>query len=450
MATEDENSMIVNGPVGLFVRFALPSTLGMLAISSASIIDGIFVGNYVGADALAALSLTAPFFGLVFGVLIMLAVGSAVIAGQHVGEGRQDSANDVFSQALVFVLMLFALLACVLLLFPEQVVRLFGARGGLLDLSAEYVWVLGWFLPVLAVDLLLSHFLRVDGRPGLVLAGMMIPAVGNVALDYILIAWFELGVTGAALATGLSYVFGLLIMLSHFLSARARLRFVRPSGSFRSLVQASRNGFSEFLNESSGGLIVFLFNWILIVSIGTEGVAAFTIVNYMLFLGVLLFYGVSEGVVPLISVNHGAGKFVRTRSFLNCAIVFNLACGMLLAAILFLWPRELISLFLEREETEGVVELAVEFTRVVWFLFLLNGISIAVSAYFTGTGQAGKSALIAFARALFLPVALIALFWQIWGYMGAFYALPLAEFATLLLCFVLLRKKSRSLLGAEL
>ena len=116
MIAEDENAVIVNGPVGLFVRFALPSVLGMLAISSAGIIDGIFVGNHVGAEALAALSLTVPFFGMVFGVLVMLSVGSAVIAGQHVGEGKQSSANDVFSQTLCFVVILFGLVACVLLL----------------------------------------------------------------------------------------------------------------------------------------------------------------------------------------------------------------------------------------------------------------------------------------------------------------------------------------------
>lgn len=433
----DPNKDLAQGnTVCLFLKFTIPAAAGMLAISSANVVDGIFIGNQVGLQALAAVSLTSPLMATIYGILIMLTVGAAVFAGEHIGAGQIAEANNVFSKTFWSVLLLLSALAALILLFPSQTTMALGAKGDVIAQSAEYVWTIGLFFPVLSMVVLLIQFIRVDGQPNITFFGMAVISIGNVILDYIFIVVMQQGLTGAALATGLAHVAGGLVMLSYFLNPKSRLKLIRPSGSWMIIPRAAFNGFSEFLNETSSGLILFIFNWILMISVGIQGVTAFTIVNYMLFLGILVFYGASEGVIPLISVNFGARKARRIGQILLLAIALNLIIGLMIALTLLIWSKELVTAFIDTEKTE-VIKLAMSITNMIWPAFLFNGTCIAISAYFTGVQCARQSAIIAFSRSLLLPVALIFLFWHILGYKGMFLALPCAEIITFALTLFL-------------
>lgn len=436
-----EQKMITGAPVNEFFRFVFPSVFGMLAISSAVIVDGIFIGNFVGADALASVNLVMPLLALIYGLMIMMTVGAAVIAGKYLGEKNIPAASDVFSKTGITVLLMSLVSALVMFLFPEMIALGLGAMGTTVSLSAEYLRVLAWFYPALAVVVLLSQFARVDGRPSFSLYGMIGITVSNIGLDALLVGWFGWGLYGAALATGLAYITGAVVILVHFLGSKAVLKFIRPRGSWAVVPRAAINGFSEFLNETSAGIVLFILNWILMIHLGASGVAAFTIVNYMFFIGLLIFYGVAEGIVPLISVNFGAGQAHRISTFLFMGIGFNFFVGGLIVATMLIWSGELVGVFLNADETD-IQLLAVSIIAIVWPMFLFNGANIAVSTYFTGMHCAKQSAMIAMARSLVLPVTLIYLFWQQFGYMGAFYALPVAEALALLLSIMLFRSRT--------
>jgi Na+-driven multidrug efflux pump len=443
MAAEHELKMLSGGTVGEFARFVFPSVFGMLAISSASVIDGIFIGNFVGAAALAAVSLVIPLLALVFGVLIMISLGGAVIAGKYLGEGNTHEASNMFSKTGITVSAVLVAGAIIALAIPDKIAIGLGARDEIIGMSSQYVWVVAWFFPAFGVAVLLSQFARVDGRPGVSFLGLLTIALANIILDFVMVAWLGWGLFGAALATGISFAIGAIIPLFHFLGPQANLRIMRPFGSWKIMFRASFNGFSEFLNETSGGLVLLLFNWILMSQVGAMGVAAFTIVDYVIYFGILIFYGVAEGVVPLISVNFGGKRPDRIVRFLVLAVGFNAVIGAVLVAVLLIWPDRLIGLFLSGEELE-IHSLAFVVMGIIWPMFVFNGANIAISAYFTGMHCAMQSSIIALARSLVLPVGLILLFWHYFGFIGAFYALPVAEALTFALSVFLLYARKRS------
>jgi len=424
-ATEQETRMLSDGIVKEFARFVFPSVFGMLAVSSASVIDGVFIGNFVGATALASVNLVMPLLALVFGVLIMITLGSSVVAGKFLGEKNTLEASNIFSKTGIAVSSVLAAFALITLTMPDKIAVALGARGVTIAMSSEYIWVIAWFFPAFGIAILFSQFARIDGRPGISFLGMIGITLTNIVLDFIMVAWLGWGLFGAALATGIAYTIGAAIPLFHFLGPRTKLKLIRPYGSWLIILRAALNGFSEFLNETSSGLVILLFNWILMSQVGAMGVAAFTIVDYVIYFGVLSFYGVAEGIVPLISINFGGRKPDRIFRVLILGIGLNALIGAALIALLLLWSDRLIGFFLAGDELE-IRSLAVQIMGVVWPLFVFSGANITISAYFTGMHCAKQSSAIAVTRSLVLPVGLILLFWHLFGFMGAFYALPLS------------------------
>lgn len=423
-----------------FARFVLPSVFGMLAISSASVTDAIFIGNFVGATALAAVILVMPLLAFIFGVLIMISLGGAVVSGKFLGENNTLEASNTFSKASIAAVLVLTGLAAITLVMPDKIVMALGARGETIALSAQYTWIIAWFFPAFAMAVLMFQFARVDGHPNIAFFGMISMTAVNIALNYVLIAWLGWGLTGAALATGLAYLTGALIPLVHFLGPQAKIRLIKPFGSWLVLVRSSFNGFSEFLNETSSGIVLLLFNWILMSQIGAKGVASFAVVDYILYFGILIFYGVAEGLVPLVSVNFGGRKPDRITRFLLLGIGFSTLIGASLAVLLLFWPEQLIGIFFQDAEPE-ISTLAITIITIVWPIFIFGGANIAISAYFTGMHCALQSSTIALLRSLVLPVGLIFLLWNWFGFMGAFYALPAAEALTFIVSCLLLSSR---------
>lgn len=447
MVDNEEVRALTGGVTNEFVRFVFPSVFGLLAVSSAGVIDGIFIGNFVGSTALASVNLTMPLLALVFGILLMISMGGSVVAGKFLGENNKNDASNMFSKTGIVICLVLVILALFSLTLTEEIMTALGARGETMALGVEYLWVIAWFFPIFGIAVLLDQFVRVDGRPGLSFLGMIGMMLTNIVLDYVLVAWLGWGLTGAALATGLSFMTGAAIVLTHFFGSRANLKYVRPYGAWLDVLRASYNGFSEFLNETSSGLVLLLFNWILMTQIGALGVAAFTIVDYVIYFGILISFGVSEGVVPLVSINFGGRKPERIIRFVQLGVGLNFLIGTLIIASLLIWPDKLISFFLMEEEPE-IQALAVSIIAAMWPMFLFNGANIAISAYFTGMQCAKQSATIAFMRSLLLPVILILLLWHLFGFMGAFYALPISEAITFCIAVLLLwSRRPRHIIG---
>ncbi|TAJ14013.1 MATE family efflux transporter [Marinilabiliaceae bacterium JC017] len=417
----------------VFLSYTLPTILGMISVASASIIDGIFVGNLVGHQALAAVNMTIPLTSLVFGIGIMLCIGGSVKSGKALGEKDRRKASDIFTKTLITIFALSLLMAVLGIIFLSPLVELLGANEQITGDVQEYLSYLLIFIPFFLTGFAFSYFARVDGHPGWASASMVISAVSNVLLDWLLISKLELGLTGAALATGISQSLMFFVLIPHFFTTKAKIKFVLPKGSWKVVIEAALNGSSEFLNEISAGIVTFIFNRVIIQRMGVDGVAAFTIINYILFIGLMVCYSVSDALQPLVSINFGAKKSHRISSFMQSAVLFNLGVGILIIVALQVFPEMLINLFLN-EGAQDTAVLAQRYISWFWPAFLFNGINIAFSGYFTAMHRPLHSAVIAVVRSLIFPVLFVSVMIMLMDDIGIFIAIPMAEAVTMLIC----------------
>lgn len=420
----------INGRVvSVFLHYAIPSVIGMLAMSSAIMIDGIFVGNYVGATALAAINLSMPVWSGLFAVIIMLAIGSAVMCGKYLGEENHLLARDIFTKTLCCALVIALLSALLGLIFLDSLVIALGATVELAGLVSSYLRIIFFFAPAFLLGFTLYYFVRIDNNPLLASASLLSGAVINVVLDWLFIVELKMALVGAAYATGIAHGSVLIIVLPHFFRKSSILKLVPLQGSWSDIPKALANGVSEFANEISVGLTTLLLNWIMITRLGVEGVAAFTIVNYLFFIGLMTFYGIGESLQPLISKNFGARQAKKITQFVVAVLISNLLIGIVICVLLLTIPHLLIGFFLKAGEAT-TVDIAIQFIQYFWPAFLFSGLNITISEYFTACHKPGLSAAIALSRSLVLPLILLLILPRWLGDIGIFIAIPIAECLT--------------------
>lgn len=434
--SRDRFADMLQGNIGtVFFYHAIPNVLGMLAISSSGIVDGIFVGNYVGDSALASINIIMPVFSLLLGVGVMFSVGGMVRCGKYIGESKREAANAVFSKTLMTVSVLTLVLAVSGILFIDQVVAMLGANEILAPLVREYLLILLLFMFFFPVSLCLSFFVRVDGQPLLAAAAIVSAALVNIFFDWLFVAEWEMGLQGAALATGLAHITSCLVLVIHFFSKKSVLKFAWNQQNWGEMTKVAYNGMSEFANQLSAAIAILVFNWVMIGRFGVEGVAAFTIVHYLFFAEQIIVYGFSDALQPIVSTNYGARRPERIRGFLGLASICVVFVGFSMAAMLLLIPEQLAGLFLDNG-TEATLGITLAFISLSWPAFLWNGFNVVFSAYFTAIHKPLPSAFVALSRTLVLPLLLVTVLPVFFGDNGIFVSFSVAEFITFL--FVLI------------
>ena len=423
--------MLQGNVVAVFFYHAIPNVLGMLAISSSGIIDGIFVGNYVGDSALASINIIMPVFSLLLGVAVMFSVGGMVRCGKYIGESKREAANAVFSKTLMTVSLVTLVLAFSGILFIDEVVTMLGANEILAPLVHEYLFVMLMFLFFLPVSLCLSFFVRVDGHPLLAAAAIMSAAIVNIFFDWLFVASWGMGLEGAALATGLAHITSFLVLMVHFFLKKSVLQFSWYQRNWGEMMKVAYNGMSEFANQLSAAIVILVFNWVMIGRFGVEGVAAFTIMHYLFFAEQMVIYGFSDALQPIVSTNYGARKPERISGFLRLSSLCVACVGLVLVAMLLLIPEQLAGLFLDNG-TEATMNLTLAFISLSWPAFLWNGFNVVFSAYFTAIHKPLPSAFVALSRTLVLPLLLVTTLPIFFGDTGIFVTFSVAEFVTFL------------------
>ena len=423
----------------VFFHYAIPSVFGMLAISSAVIVDGIFLGNYVGASALAAVNLSVPVISLLYAIVFMLAVGGSVMCGKHLGAGDTQQASSIFTKTLLSALAGSVAVCLPGLIFIEGLIKGLGANASLSLMVEDYLAIIFWFGPLFCLGYTLFYFVRLDGRPMYASVALALSALVNILLDWLFIVEMDAGIKGAAWATGIAQGLIFLFLLPHFLSPSSHLEWLNSRKGWGDMLRASANGFSEFTNELSAGVMILLFNWVIIHRLGVDGVAAFTIVEYVLFVSVMIAYGISESLQPTISKNLGARQTEKISGFLMVASKSWLMVGLFFCGLLIVFPDALISVFLKDSELQTQA-IAREFIYFFWPVFLFNGLNIVLSSYFTTVQKPLHSAAIAISRSLLLPVFCLLLLSSWLGDIGVYIAVPIAECLTFILAIWLYTK----------
>lgn len=442
----------------VFWHYATPEIFGLLAMSSASLVDSIFLGNYVGPKALATVNLSIPAMTLFFALAMLISVGGSVVGGKYLGEKRPNKANAVFTTTVLMGLISALLLLFFGIVFLDELVGALGSTdvGTLWDTDPElakmlkvYLEIIFWTSPFYMVEIVGFYFVRLSGRPILASGAFIVGAGINIGLDYLFIVQFDWGVAGAAYATMISAGLTCLILAPAFFTKKAKLRLSKPMTDVKELLKAYFNGISEFANEASIGITTLIFNWVMITRMGMEGVAALTILNNIWMIGVYVSIGMCDSLQPIISQNYGARNHERITEFLKIAVYAVLGVGAIMIVVMIGFPDALIDVFLEDGE-EKTKNIASNFMIYVWPAFLFIGLNILLSTYFTSMHKPLPSMYIAFSRSFILPVAALTIL-PIWfGDVGIYVALPIAEAGTFFMAlYFYFKSKPQDILERE-
>jgi len=428
--------MLETKPYIIFFKYVIPSLLGLLAISSASIVDGYFIGNYAGATSLAAINISYPITTILFGLSLMFAVGSSVTVGKLMGEKKTQDASNTFTKSIIAVSIV-SIITCLLIFINlGNILDLINVEEKLREETFNYLPILLVFLPFLMTAIVLDYFVRVDENPNLSFFALLLSSLINILLDYIFIVEFNWGISGAAYATGISQAAIIIILIPHFFSKKANLEIIKPYGSWLSLLKPLKNGVSEFINESSAGITVMIFNYIMLQNFGDKGVASYTIIGYFIMISLMISFAISDGVQPIISKNYGAKYFHRIKSFLKLAFFTIIIIETIITLLILTIPEILIGIFLNDSELQTKL-ITIEFISYAWPAFLFLGVNILITSYLTAVQKPMYSAIIATLRSLILPIIFIFLLSYSFGNKGIFMALAVTEFITFMIAITI-------------
>lgn len=442
-----EEKEFASGKIGsLFLKYAMPGAICLLFVGIQTIIDGAFVGNYAGANALAGLNIAMPVFTLITAVTVVLGIGGQTVIGISLGEGNYKKACDALYSAMSAVIVFSLSIMLIILFFSETIVKILGADQLLKGYASDYLTSLAPFFPLLAILYLGDYALKAQGKPYVAMRILAISVILNIVFDYIFIAHFQMGTSGAGLATGISFSIGAIIIIPRLLKRNANLTLLKGKMQYRLLAKMLYNGSSEGVAEISAGITMYMFNLAMMYYVGASGVAAFTSINYMMFLGITLFLGMSDGIIPVMSYNYGAGNMERVKLILKRNVFVNGTLGIILCILAFVFGREIATLFFEGEgHNEEAMNIAVNGSKICAFAFLFNGFNIAMSSFFTSMGDARSSIVIASLRGLIFIAVGIMIYPLIIGVDGVWIAIPAAEVMTLCIACFILRKKLKKL-----
>ncbi len=433
----EKNQLLQESLGRLFLKFAIPALLAMVVTGIQGIVDGIFVGNFVGPNAMAAVTMASPFTQIILGVAIIISIGAQSHVGIRLGMGDHATAQNTVQTCLRLLLLIAALLTLLGFFFGKQIALLLGANEVLLPETTIYVRTLSLFSLPICLMLYFGFMNRIIEKPMRYLIGNLLTLGVNITLDYVFLAKLELGIFGAALATGIAYSAALLVVAPTMLSRKSLINMRTGRFHLRTLAPVLYNGSSEGVNSLSIALTAFLFNISLISLAGEGGVTAFTAINYIGTFGSLILFGISDGVGPVVSYNYGYGSYARVKKLMRLAYAVNALSGLLLFVALFFFGRPLVGIFIS---DEALIELAVHGGRLYAFGFLLSGFNILTSGYFTFIGKGLESVLIAASRGLVFVGLGIAVLPRFFAIGGVWLTVPFAETMAFLLCLLLLRK----------
>ena len=420
------------------LRFAFPTIVMTVFNTFYTMVDGLFVSNLIGTDALSAINLTAPAIGLITAVSGMLATGGSAVVMKKMGEGREREARQDFTLLILTNAVVGAVMMALGYAFMDSLLGAMDLSAGVFAYCHDYLSrYLLFTIPILLMYNFSLYLIAAD-KSALSLKCTVAGGVANIVLDYALIALTDLGIRGAALATGIGYSITAVVGFLVFRREENLLHFERPVLRGGVLLHASANGLSELATSLVSGITTLLFNLAMLRYIGEDGVAAITIIMYVLMFVSALFIGYSYGVAPMVSYFHGEGNREKLRKLTAFSLRFILTASALCVLASILATPALVSVFTRPDSP--VYELAVTGNRLCSLALLFLGLNVFASGMFTALSNGLVSAVLAFSRSFLFTAASIELMPLALGVTGIWLATPAAELLGAAMSIVLLMK----------
>ena len=439
---EQEHAYLKPVTLKNILKFAVPTIAMTVFMSFYTMVDGLFVSNLMGTGALSAINLTAPVIQLVTAISTMLATGGSAVIMRKIGEHKTAEAKEDFT-SLILVNVLVGIIMCGLGYLTMD--RIFSSMNLSPEVEGYCVEYLSRYLVFTVPILLMNNFtlyMIASEKAALSLVCSVAGGVLNMVLDYVFIAGLDMGIGGAAMATGMGYSVTAVVGLFVFADKKNLLHFKKPVFRFQVLVNAASNGCSEMATALVTGIVTMMFNWTMLRYVGEDGVAAVTIIMYVLMFASSLYTGYSYGVAPMVSYYYGEQNREKLKKLVAVSLKVIGVISVVTMAGSLAFTKPLVSVFTRPDNP--VFGLAVTGNRICSAALLFIGFNIFASGMFTALSNGFVSAVLAFSRSFVFMVAAMLILPAVLGVSGIWLATPVAELMALALSggmFVKYRKR---------
>lgn len=391
-----------------FLKYSSLNVLGMIALSCYILADTFFVSKALGADGLAALNLAIPVYSFINGSGLMIGMGGGIKYSIAKSQGAAQRADQTFTNSAVLTAVIAACFFLTGLLASGSLALLLGADGTVYEMTRTYLQVILLFAPMFMTNNLLLCFMRNDGAPQLSMAAMITGSLSNVVLDYVFMFPFGMGIFGAVLATGMAPVISILV-LSPYLFRRKNqfhLRKCRISGKLALGIFSS--GLPSLITEVSSGIVMIVFNTIILGIAGNIGVAAYGVIANLSLVVMSIYTGISQGIQPLLSSGYGTGNRKKTQSVLRYALVSAVLISVVVYVCVFFGADPIAAVF-NSEQNATLQRIAVTGLKIYFTACVFAGFNIILSVYFTSTENALPAHIISILRGfvVIIPMAFL-------------------------------------------
>ena len=430
-------------PIRLFFLAAIPGALSMLASSLYYTLDGIFVGQFIGATAFAAINLAMPFAIINFSLADLIGVGASVPISIALGRGERKEANNIFTCACLLIHALGVLIGAALFAAAPALIRLMGADGDFAAMAVQYLRVYALLSPLTTCMFAMDNFLRISGFIRGSLALNILMSVLCAGLELLFLGVFGWGVWAAALAGSLGMGICVLIAYIPFLRGKSVLRFTRPRFSWKLLLRITSCGTPNFLNNVSARITEILMNAILVRLGGAMAVSVYGVLLFVDGLIQPLLYGICDALQPAVGYNWGARKYSRVRAIERCCFIGAAICTMLMMLLVRSVPETVTRLFVPDASPE-LLALATSALALFSLTYLTRWLGFATQSYMIAIGKPLQAALISTSFSLLFPVLFLILLWPL-GLTGIWLNLPASATLSAILALIILRRLRKEL-----
>lgn len=430
-------------PIGkLLIQQSVPASIGILVMSLNILVDTIFVGNWIGSIAIAAINVVLPVSFFIAALGMAIGIGGSSIISRALGANNKAKALKTFGNQVAITVLLTTILVFFGLYFIDDLIPAFGGKGDIFEPAKIYYRIVLYGVPLLALCMMGNTVIRAEGKPRFAMTAMIIPSVGNLVLDYILIYVFDMGMHGAAWATTISYGMCFAYILWFFLSKNSELKIniSHFKFDFSIIKEISSLGFVTLARQAVVSVTYLVMNNILFDLGGESSVAVYAIIARMLLFALFPVLGVTQGFLPIAGYNYGANYHQRVRESINKAILYSAILGLFVFGFIMFFAEEIVGVF-----TDDARVLSDTPNAMRWVFAAIPIISIQLigAAYFQAIGKALPALLLTLTRQgfFFLPLVLILPIY--FGEIGVWISFPIADLLSTIVTAYFLNKEVR-------
>ena len=426
----------------LLIQQAIPASIGILVMSLNILIDTIFVGQWIGSEAIAAINVVLPVSFFIAALGMAIGVGGASIISRSLGEKNIVKAEQTFGNQITLTFLITILVVIFGLFFVNQIIPIFGGKGSLFSFAKTYYVIVMYGVPVLAFCMMANNTIRAEGKPKNAMYAMLLPSISNLTLDYVLIKVFDMGMMGAAWATSLSYGVCATYIIYFFLSGQSILR---PKLSnffinYNTVLQITSLGSVTLVRQAMVSLTVLLVNNILFTIGGESSITVYAIISRMLMFATFPIFGITQGFLPIAGYNYGAKNWLRVRNIINTSILYSSVLATIVFLLIFFYSDFIPQIFSKDVIVSEQTPMAL---RYVFMALPIIGIQLIGAAYFQAIGKAKPALLLTLSRQGFFFIPLLFLLPPYIGIDGVWLSFPIADLLSTLVTIYFLNRSIR-------